>query len=87
MAHHVYLHNDARAIADRAKNEVVQFYNQNDKYPDSLSVTTLEIDSHKKIGLYYSINEGKPMLFYRVTWIPFETYQLDFKALQWIQHG
>lgn len=43
----------------------------------------IELDANINKDIYYSNQDDRPMLFYRASWIVFETYFCDFKQRQW----
>ncbi len=83
FTHHIYLHKTTRDIAVQVSSRIVIYEQSNGLYPESIEVLGFDEQEMKPYGLSYSNYDNDPLLFYYVTWIPFESYQFDFGNKQW----
>lgn len=83
IIHHAYLHISTRAFAEQVSNTIVTYHKENNTYPDAIETLGFTKQMLKNHGLAYSYKNEPPFLFYRVTWIVFDTYIFNFESNTW----
>lgn len=83
---HFHLHNASRAQANQVAQSIEHFQAARGHYPASLSEVGLDSAVFRRdLMLSYSSLQGDdPVLFYAATFVPFDTWQYDFLAREWI---
>jgi len=83
---HSHLHNASRAQADQVAQSIEHFQAARGHYPASLSEVGLDSAAFRRdLMLSYSSSHGDdPVLFYAATFVPFDTWQYNFLAREWI---
>jgi hypothetical protein len=83
VIHHIYLHKTTQNFAEQVSSAVVTYYLKNGLYPDSTEALGFDKQAMREHGLYYSYKDKTPFLFYRATWIIYDTYMFNFKNNKW----
>jgi len=86
LAVHSHLHNASRAQANQVAQSIEHFQAASGHYPASLSEVGLDSAVLRRdLMLSYSSSYGEnPILFYAATFVPFDTWQYNFSAHEWI---
>ena len=81
---HGYYARAARAEAQQAVAAVLAYGVQHQGFPASLAAAGIDQTGLKKRWmLAYTLDRGKPVLFYASTFMPFETISFDFERGAW----
>ncbi len=83
IIHHVYLYTTTQAFAEQVSSAVISYHQKNGAYPESYEALGYNKQAMREYGLYYSYKDNKPFLYYRATWIVYDTYMFDFKNNKW----
>lgn len=83
IIHHVYLHETTQVFAEQVSSAIVTYHKNNGIYPETAESLGIDKQSMREFGLYYSYKDKSPFLFYRATWIIYDTYMFDFKNNKW----
>jgi hypothetical protein len=84
---HLFRHAVTRSHANRIVAAVEQYERKHERYPmDSAAMGWSDVQIKSLLGVPggYSYQEGKPSLFYAVTYIVYDTYHYDFALKTWI---
>lgn len=81
---HYHLHQTAREQANQVVGALHSYRYEQGHYPQALEELR---DVSAETSLYYANEDGQPILFYRATWIVFETYFYDFNKQEWQLQG
>lgn len=80
---HYYLHITTRNLGNEVVQIIDAYYLKNGKYPESINDVGISNYEYQGKRFFLSIRNGEPFLWYPATWIPFDTYEYDFKTKQW----
>ena len=80
---HTEMHQETRQIANKIAKTIEIYKKENGFYPSSPEEAGItQVLLHKE-RIFYSLSSGEPFLVYPATYIPFETYNYDFKTKEW----
>ncbi len=83
LATHWYYHVAARQDADMVVVAVLRYQADHSKFPETLQAAGLK-DEPSAWRIRYLFKDGRPYLFYPVTYIVFDTYRYDFESKAWV---
>lgn len=83
---HYIRHITVRENANEILALVLEYKDRHKKYPENLETLGIPYKGSKNpYRIYYDPgNDNEPFMFYRATWIVFDTYHYDFESGKWI---
>ncbi len=85
LATHYNRHINTRMVANAIVASIEKYKSDTGDYPDNLEIIGVS-NQHlrKQLGRFrYNYRNGKASLFYRVTYIIYDTYSYDFEQKEW----
>lgn len=86
---HILYFQEAREYGDRVVALIFEYRDSHGSYPENIHDVGVSVSElRKNLGMGdYTLYEGKPRLFYAVTYSLFDTYNYNFETRTWHYRG